>query len=80
MLKIYNPLQHNGDKLEVVSDSYLYLYKDPKQPVKKMNSLLSFNGEFDSTNLAIWTDDGEVMVIFKIVHNKLKELIFPHKK
>jgi hypothetical protein len=80
LLKIYNPLKHTGDKLEVVSDETYFMYKDPKRPITKINSLLSFNGEFQSTNLAIWTDDGEVAMIFKIVENKLYGLLFPHRE
>lgn len=79
-LKIYNPLKHNGEELEVVSDTTYYMLKDPKKPLKKIRTLLSFNGEFSSTTLAIWSSDGEIMMIFKILEDKLHGLIFPHEK
>jgi hypothetical protein len=43
------------------------MIKNPAKPIKKLHSILNFNGEFQSTNLAIYSDDGEVMLVLKIV-------------
>lgn len=76
-IKLYNSKLQYNEQLQITDSTTVFMIRPPEKPLTGFKNILSYNGLINSVNLALWSEDGEIMIVWKLTSHKFSEIIYP---